>query len=321
MWRGSRLSLQEIYIFLLTHPVWDVTSYPISPRICLLDFYSHIPCGMWLWGTAFLCKLTYFYSHIPCGMWPKPRLKKWGVQQFLLTHPVWDVTYQTLLCRMHWQSISTHTSRVGCDRQSQATITAHLAFLLTHPVWDVTFAPAQLFATFWISTHTSRVGCDQKIVQIRESFSYFYSHIPCGMWRWLYGIAVDLDDFYSHIPCGMWPKRDVLDAMNMYHFYSHIPCGMWLWGSGSYDKVILFLLTHPVWDVTAGAICKYPILCISTHTSRVGCDLFAAYWISFLLYFYSHIPCGMWLLWLKRRNNQRDFYSHIPCGMWHWFTW
>ena len=34
-----------------------------------------------------------------------------------------------------------------------------------------------------------------------------------------------------------------------------------------------FLLTHPVWDVTKGDIVPLEQLEISTHTSRVGCDV------------------------------------------------
>ena len=33
-----------------------------------------------------------------------------------------------------------------------------------------------------------------------------------------------------------------------------------------------FLLTHPVWDVTAKEMAEYFTDKISTHTSRVGCD-------------------------------------------------
>ena len=35
-----------------------------------------------------------------------------------------------------------------------------------------------------------------------------------------------------------------------------------------------FLLTHPVWDVTAEKLEEYFKQLISTHTSRVGCDQF-----------------------------------------------
>ena len=123
-----------------------------------------------------------------------------------------------------------------------------------------------------------------------------------------------------------------------------------------------FLLTHPVWDVTIhgrwAEICNristhtsrvgcdkrflhfFSCLNISTHTSRVGCDAQQAATQLDNLNFYSHIPCGMWLLpqacastsfwWFLLTHPVWDvtqcenkstflfnFYSHIPCGMWH----
>ena len=57
--------------------------------------------------------------------------------KFLLTHPVWDVT-------TNWANnstdglISTHTSRVGCDLSKNLLYSFDKEFLLTHPVWDVT---------------------------------------------------------------------------------------------------------------------------------------------------------------------------------------
>ena len=81
---------------------------------CCRNFYSHIPCGMWLSSSHIGANCVNFYSHIPCGMW---RVLTWhipGYVAFLLTHPVWDVTLMFL-----WM-----------QRRRQ--------FLLTHPVWDVT---------------------------------------------------------------------------------------------------------------------------------------------------------------------------------------
>ena len=122
------------------------------------NFYSHIPCGMWLvyrkTGTLQListhtsrvgCDIitasrsaqTYnFYSHIPCGMWQIPSRKYQASLLFLLTHPVWDVTYDP-----------------GHPNLFRA-------FLLTHPVWDVTSFSKTSYVRISISTHTSRVGCD-----------------------------------------------------------------------------------------------------------------------------------------------------------------
>ena len=59
------------------------------------------------------------------------------VSEFLLTHPVWDVT-EEIVNVIHDFIISTHTSRVGCDSCPLVAITILPLFLLTHPVWDVT---------------------------------------------------------------------------------------------------------------------------------------------------------------------------------------
>ena len=78
------------------------------------NFYSHIPCGMWHVVGKGNLKQKNFYSHIPCGMWLYPYRQTKGTEEFLLTHPVWDVT-------------------PIADPQAEAH-----GFLLTHPVWDVT---------------------------------------------------------------------------------------------------------------------------------------------------------------------------------------
>ncbi len=78
---------------------------------------------------------------------------------FLLTHPVWDVTINTVYINKSKNQISTHTSRVGCD-------------------------PGKCYngRIFNISTHTSRVGCDSTApTDLPCEFWNFYSHIPCGM--------------------------------------------------------------------------------------------------------------------------------------------
>ena len=111
-----------------------------------------------------------------------------------------------LLCQQNPRRISTHTSRVGCDGPRSSVVFLCFEFLLSHPVWDVTLYDVVCVNSHCISTHTSRVGCD--VCGVPTAF--------CNV------------DFYSHIPCGMWP----------------ITCGR-LASSG------LFLLTHPVWDVTA----------------------------------------------------------------------
>ena len=81
--------------------------------------------------------------------------------EFLLTHPVWDVTSKQLVF-LDNSGISTHTSRVGCDFMTGGIDVNRLTgFLLTHPVWDVTINTVYINKSKnQISTHTSRVGCD-----------------------------------------------------------------------------------------------------------------------------------------------------------------
>ena len=122
-----------------------------------------------------------------------------------------------------------------------------------------------------ISTHTSRVGCDRFETQRAWYWSYFYSHIPCGMWLIWPFIVFIIIYFYSHIPCGMWHQVKNLTTHFQY-FYSHIPCGMWLVNVSVDVSTFSFLLTHPVWDVTYWLILAIITKLISTHTSRVGCD-------------------------------------------------
>ena len=91
MWRTGSHEDRPWMWFLLTHPVWDVTSIPplynltwwISTHTSRVgcdddghhkcqhsdDFYSHIPCGMWQEPSVIPSELPDFYSHIPCGMW------------------------------------------------------------------------------------------------------------------------------------------------------------------------------------------------------------------------------------------------------------
>ena len=81
--------------FLLTHPVWDVTSselYDVASETFLL---THP-----VWDVT-VCDM-------PLSL---------IILIFLLTHPVWDVTVPQQL-RKKPLKISTHTSRVGCDRRS-----------------------------------------------------------------------------------------------------------------------------------------------------------------------------------------------------------
>ena len=79
---------------------------------------------------------------------------------------------------------------------------------------------------------------------------YFYSHIPCGMWQYAYDVIKKGEKFLLTHP--VW---DVTEKQQ------------------SFPSLLKFLLTHPVWDVTMCRNSVHINVKISTHTSRVGCDI------------------------------------------------
>ena len=160
MWRIPKLKHFVLLRFLLTHPVWDVTLFSDIIKLSSYNFYSHIPCGMWrlvcnihrrwrnfyshipcgMWRIVCVVKvcLADFYSHIPCGMWPT--LIEWYNKNKLnfYSHIPCGMWLASSLPFRNGITISTHTSRVGCDCNG-----CQIIWILQQ-----------------ISTHTSRVGCD-----------------------------------------------------------------------------------------------------------------------------------------------------------------
>ena len=82
------------------------------------------------------------------------------------------------------------------------------------------------------------------------------------------------------------------------------------------DTGTLFLLTHPVWDVTLRPILPQIQGIISTHTSRVGCDnkLRDGQYDGIIFLLTHPVWDVTWHLLLHLYACQ-NFYSHIPCGM------
>ena len=300
--------------FLLTHPVWDVTNLWTDFYIdsCISTHTSRVGCDVV--AALFVWESVDFYSHIPCGMW-RCRLKPWpGTHQFLLTHPVWDVT------KVRWiyyrpVMISTHTSRVGCDASDCRVPIA-------------------------LNNFYSHIPCGMwpYLSPFSAIFSHFYSHIPCGMWRkfvFAFANKLKISTHTSRVGCDFVERYNRLVEQD---FYSHIPCGMWHFHRRNKIGFKKFLLTHPVWDVTirteasditGGFLLTHPVWdvtlmtcrflqnnAISTHTSRVGCDQGMATQFQNLLIstHTSRVGCDWGTL--KRLRKANDFYSHIPCGMW-----
>ena len=144
--------------------------------------------------------------------------------------------------------ISTHTSRVGCD-QGRKQLPERAGFLLTHPVWDVTIVKMYPLAGADISTHTSRVGCDATALNhLSRRVKFLLTHPVWDV------TAVHTRTKQKNRFLLTHPVWDVTSLSRHQVFF------------------LGFLLTHPVWDVTRPNVTYSGIRCISTHTSRVGCD-------------------------------------------------
>ena len=211
-----------------------------------------------------------FYSHIPCGMW-----------------------HHSYISYLSIQSISTHTSRVGCDFSAPSS-TPTITYFYSHiPCGMWLWKGGRNFVKHDFYSHIP-CGMWLALPNLHNLLLHFYSHIPCGMWHCPWNMvaarrkfllthpvwdvtSVNAEiyrskNFYSHIPCGMWRYMGLMYPSFLFHFYSHIPCGMWR--ELGYMSIIT---TY-----------------ISTHTSRVGCDAIPYASSKVFCYFYSHIPCGMW---------------------------
>ena len=104
-----------------------------------LNFYSHIPRGMWRVSCVFHMVCVHISTHTSlagCDMTGIGSLP-WHSARFLLTHPSRDVTITYI---PHWVK--------------------YFKFLLTHPSRDVTTRRTHPRKKQGISTHTSLAGCD-----------------------------------------------------------------------------------------------------------------------------------------------------------------
>ena len=243
MWRSINCASVSLISFLLTHPVWDVTSFHRCAyrNQCISTHTSRVGCDITTTLSFVITEISTHTSRVGCDVSFFDLINSdkisthtsrvgcdWSAEmQFLLTHPVWDVT--------KWgaqqstpQRISTHTSRVGCDGNGahnkvhrngfllthpvwdvttnrNLSETESATFLLTHPVWDVTILRTKCRLSWQISTHTSRVGCDVKARLILGKMPLISTHTSrVGCDNRMDGYKYRYENFYSHIPCGMW---------------------------------------------------------------------------------------------------------------------
>ena len=180
MWRAQNGGRQAAYEDFYSHipcGMWRTYSYT---WVWGKNFYSHIPCGMWQHLVSCFPRSKYFYSHIPCGMWLYIYYQNSIFWQFLLTHPVWDVTISLHISSSIYVYFYSHIP-CGMWRICWWTYYRYYRFLLTHPVWDVTYRFSIINRKNRISTHTSRVGCDHILPSqaFRLQISTHTSRVGC----------------------------------------------------------------------------------------------------------------------------------------------
>ena len=101
-------------------------------------------------------------------------------------------------------------------------------------------------------------------------------------------------NFYSHIPCGMWRYMGLMYPSFLFHFYSHIPCGMWR-ELGYMSIITTYISTHTS-RVGCDAIPYASSKVFCYFYSHIPCGMWRGAIVPpfIIKNFYSHIPCGMW---------------------------
>ena len=249
MWPATMGTTVDKIGFLLTHPVWDVTAMLFFMMVLdvISTHTSRVGCDSFSIISSSIS--NHFYSHIPCGMWLQCSRYRFKLAQFLLTHPVWDVTELISPWAIFWIFLLTHPV---WDVTVQACPKGILprVFLLTHPVWDVT----------------------QKVLCTICFQRNFYSHIPCGMWPFLLELYIISNSISTHtsrvgcdngLPDKVWNTGISTHTSRVgcdpyaYQIFPLFPISTHTSRVGcdkdacpSIFMPFVFLLTHPVWDVT-----------------------------------------------------------------------
>ena len=87
---------------------------------------------------------------------------------------------------------------------------------------------------------------------------------------------------------------------------------MWLTEAVTYVAALSFLLTHPVWDVTASFLTIWALKTFLLTHPVWDVTGYARYLCHMDNHFYSHIPCGMWRIRLILKPVRRLFLLTHP---------
>ena len=173
----------------------------LSPSVWISTHTSLVGCD-YLLGNA--DRYIYnFYSHIPCGMWQEDTRSHTALMEFLLTHPLWDVTPSFL---PHYHALKFLLTHPLWDVTATALnhLSRRVKFLLTHPLWDVTGTPEPMEENgIFLLTHPLWDVTQSKI-DAYDAVQFLLTHPLWDVTILLPVLIFFLDYFYSHIPCGMW---------------------------------------------------------------------------------------------------------------------
>ena len=212
-------------------------------------FNPRTPCGVRLCG---------------CSYWTR-------ANKFQSTHPVWGAT------RLHSSIsargiVSIHAPRVGCDNGIHPAASLFRRFNPRTPCGVRLAKAASWGANIVVSIHAPRVGCDPPQSVRRPPGISFNPRTPCGVRRAMLGYLVKDVGVSIHAPRVGCDPGERCTRCEGCSFNPRTPCGV-RQGRGLLIKSISqFQSTHPVWGATGNEGSEYPLLEVSIHAPRVGCD-------------------------------------------------
>ena len=200
--------------------------------------------------------------------------------------------------RVHWRATrqgpvfqSTHPvwGATRCDNAAGRPF----LFQSTHPVWGATrLAAVRAWDKLFQSTHPVWGATSPNWPGSRSSEN-FNPRTPCGVRR--------------SVP--PYHRKSVI-------FQSTHP----VWGATFYSvkgdkRCMRFQSTHPVWGATTAAAEQLPVLLISIHAPRVGCDKVMRRLSDIDTNFNPRTPCGVRLVLQLCQCLIKYFNPRTPCGV------
>ena len=166
-----------------------------------------------------------------------------------------------------------------------------------------------------ISIHAPRVGCDQKRGLVAPLSFYFNPRTPCGVRRPAARVYARADRISIHAPRVGCDISFLHSIHSLGYFNPRTPCGVRPLAHGFRSTPSIFQSTHPVWGATTAAAEQLPVLLISIHAPRVGCDKVMRRLSDIDTNFNPRTPCGVRLVLQLCQCLIKYFNPRTPCGV------